>query len=820
MRLYRGGGSSGGGASASFTTFQTPTGTSPVATGPTDALTLASDGSLTLFGDATSDTVTMSIDTTHENVWTATQTFNEADVVRTPAAPPSASINFVADGAGFFANGTTYSYVVYSYYNAGIAGSGFDSAGASVSASDPNDANTYNIDLSWTAATDANGYIVYDTNTGLYIDVGNVLGATITPSTSWISGPPTLSPSTVTVPGVPVFVNSGVNWTTTDGTLAYFGSDGTNSLRLRWYYLGAAFNGALKFEDDSGNRKWIDANLYGDSVSLSNTLTTNSVITSSLYVSGLATKQVLHSQAGTVSGDAGFEWDWTTNRLLVASASFTAQSKLHIDAGTGTASDIRFTAGSTTNQTSSDGFQVGISATAVAELRQRENAGIEVYTLNTLRATWTASASPRYIVYGGTEAQYNALGSTSTDGIIISNLTSATGGATIQRSGRLRFSSQVWDTGAAATRTDDWIIQPVITSGSPGTSVLSLENQYNSGGYTQYLSMSSAGLMTTFGNITLTPSASGGSGTNRTISFGNGYANPAIYLYNGGVATRYGWGMQAGSMQFFAQTSTGNNFTWNIGGDLNATGTNEIMRLIQYASGTGAGLSLGTVAFSAATPYRIDLRSVTAAGGAAGVENMIRFSRDQTGGVSYPQAFAIGLGRYSSAGTGPDTRVDFLLKATAATDYTPGVAVMSLNANSRVGIGVTAPAASLEVLSTTQQIRASYDASNYLGVTVSSAGAVTFDAVGASAGFTFSDDVTMADAKNIITNGTTGTKIGTAASQKISVWNATPIVQPTTAVAAATFVANTSGIADDSATFDGYTIGQVVKALRNMGVLA
>jgi hypothetical protein len=67
---------------------------------------------------------------------------------------------------------------------------------------------------------------------------------------------------------------------------------------------------------------------------------------------------------------------------------------------------------------------------------------------------------------------------------------------------------------------------------------------------------------------------------------------------------------------------------------------------------------------------------------------------------------------------------------------------------------------------------------------------------------------------------TTGTKIGTSTSQKIGLWNATPIVQPTTAVTAATFVANTSGIVDDTATFDGYTIGQVVKALRNIGILA
>jgi hypothetical protein len=80
--------------------------------------------------------------------------------------------------------------------------------------------------------------------------------------------------------------------------------------------------------------------------------------------------------------------------------------------------------------------------------------------------------------------------------------------------------------------------------------------------------------------------------------------------------------------------------------------------------------------------------------------------------------------------------------------------------------------------------------------------------------------LTMADAIDIALNTGTGTKIGTATTEKLGFWNAAPIAQPTTAIAAATFAANTSGIADDSATFDGYTIGQVVKALRNAGLLA
>ena len=80
--------------------------------------------------------------------------------------------------------------------------------------------------------------------------------------------------------------------------------------------------------------------------------------------------------------------------------------------------------------------------------------------------------------------------------------------------------------------------------------------------------------------------------------------------------------------------------------------------------------------------------------------------------------------------------------------------------------------------------------------------------------------VTLADASNVIVGSTTGTKIATATSQKLGFWNATPVVQPTTAISAASFVANTSGVADDTATFGGYTIGQVVAALKAAGLLA
>ena len=81
-------------------------------------------------------------------------------------------------------------------------------------------------------------------------------------------------------------------------------------------------------------------------------------------------------------------------------------------------------------------------------------------------------------------------------------------------------------------------------------------------------------------------------------------------------------------------------------------------------------------------------------------------------------------------------------------------------------------------------------------------------------------DVTISDTRNLILATGTGTKIGTATTQKLGFWNAAPIVQPTTAVASATRVGGGGTTVTDTDTFDGYTIAQVVKALRNTGILA
>lgn len=55
---------------------------------------------------------------------------------------------------------------------------------------------------------------------------------------------------------------------------------------------------------------------------------------------------------------------------------------------------------------------------------------------------------------------------------------------------------------------------------------------------------------------------------------------------------------------------------------------------------------------------------------------------------------------------------------------------------------------------------------------------------------------------------------------KLGFFGTTAIAQPTTGYSAATFVANSGTAVTDASTFDGYTLKQVVAALRGLGFLA
>jgi hypothetical protein len=147
-----------------------------------------------------------------------------------------------------------------------------------------------------------------------------------------------------------------------------------------------------------------------------------------------------------------------------------------------------------------------------------------------------------------------------------------------------------------------------------------------------------------------------------------------------------------------------------------------------------------------------------------------------------------------------------------------GTGVVTLRDMSGVGSTSNAIYFGTAAPSTTNHILAWDTSSTYLNVPGSNS--VYIQTGGTNRVRIGSNFLLLSDAVNIIVDTTTGSKIGTATTQKLSFWNATPIVQPTTAVTAATIVGGAGTTVKEDHTFDGYTIAQVVKALRNTGLLA
>jgi hypothetical protein len=87
-------------------------------------------------------------------------------------------------------------------------------------------------------------------------------------------------------------------------------------------------------------------------------------------------------------------------------------------------------------------------------------------------------------------------------------------------------------------------------------------------------------------------------------------------------------------------------------------------------------------------------------------------------------------------------------------------------------------------------------------------------------------DIVISDSQNIILNTVTGTKIGTATNQKLSFYNLTPIIQPSSTGQTAGSTVGVGNNVNDDSTFTGgvgataYTIGDMVRHLKNLGLIA
>lgn len=118
-------------------------------------------------------------------------------------------------------------------------------------------------------------------------------------------------------------------------------------------------------------------------------------------------------------------------------------------------------------------------------------------------------------------------------------------------------------------------------------------------------------------------------------------------------------------------------------------------------------------------------------------------------------------------------------------------------------------------------------ASSAFGIgTTNSASLVLGAGGGVSITINSSQNVTLKDGATIGVGTTTGTQIGTSASQKIGFFAATPVVQQNTTGTATGFTAGAGTTVTDQSTFTGgvgstaYRISDVVRAMKQYGLLA
>lgn len=162
---------------------------------------------------------------------------------------------------------------------------------------------------------------------------------------------------------------------------------------------------------------------------------------------------------GNIAEDnSNFFWNDTSNLLGIGLNA--PASKLHIDAGNATASSLQFSAGTTTGQTATDGFHVGIASDGSAEIRQREGLAISFFTNNTQRGQITATGSLTFPGAGVGSQQFGLTAISSGDqSTALGEQTTASGGqslaigngATANQASAIAIGYQAQATGLAST---------------------------------------------------------------------------------------------------------------------------------------------------------------------------------------------------------------------------------------------------------------------------------------------------------------------------------------------------------------------------------
>jgi len=265
-------------------------------------------------------------------------------------------------------------------------------------------------------------------------------------------------------------------------------------------------------------------------------------------------------------------------------------------------------------------------------------------------------------------------------------------------------------------------------------------------------------------------------------------------------------------------------------------GTANVFTAAQTINGAALGIVI-TGAAAAGTPSIVTSAPAQAAGATVGTPLAITASAAIAGsgtvGAAAGGSITLTAGNAARLTSGNANGGDIILM--------PGAGI-GTGASGKVGIGQTAPAQALvinrdfNVGSTTIELQGSQTTYAYIGIANTAGSIITGTAQGdlcirtqtkkillsvdggttahltmATGGaVTLTSTLTanglaITDAANLVLGTTTGSQIGTSASQKIGHWGVTPIVQPTGALQAA--LTNSTGGAQDGTLEDVTTLG-------------